>query len=293
MKTKNQSTEFVKRPPFKLDIPELSLGQTHPELAKVQSLLGKLNYLSEEGYESARLDTPTQTALKKYQAIHSLKQTGTTDKDTVDGLEQPRCGTPDPTEGLSLAHGEFVLAAAATGLRSGCDLRGISPVKYSIANTADELPDELDFEQVKGAIERALATWRKVIPIEFADAQGDINATLKFRWSKGSHGDTQKFDNVGGLLAHAFYPKDCGKNFSGQCHFDKAEKWGLNEVQQLRTFDLETVALHEIGHLLGLTHSSDHDSVMFDRHVREQRELLESDPALTAIQDIYGKPHPA
>ena len=285
----HSSNRKEKRQPFKLDLSELAPETDDAELMKVQTLLERLDYLT-ESYRTGRLDKPTQTALKKYQCFQGLKQTGTTDRATVEKLEGPRCGTPDPQDRLRFAAVEFVLADPGVGLRSGCDNVGINPFTYTIGNRPEELPDELNFDEVSGAIERAFATWERVIPVKLNHTQGDGNSVFRLKFGAGAHGDGQenRFDTIGGLYAHAFYPGLCGKGFPGQCHFDKAERWGLNDDESQRTFDLETVALHEIGHLLGLTHSTNSASIMFDRHVGERRSL--SADVIAQIQRIYGTP---
>jgi predicted Zn-dependent protease len=56
-------------------------------------------------------------------------------------------------------------------------------------------------------------------------------------------------------FAHAFAPTN------GRFHYDADERWSVGAVPN--AFDLETVALHEIGHLLGLGHSSVQGAIMF------------------------------
>ncbi|KAJ0043131.1 hypothetical protein Pint_19415 [Pistacia integerrima] len=77
---------------------------------------------------------------------------------------------------------------------------------------------------------------------------------ISIRFESGDHGDGNHFDGPGGSLAHAYPPTD------GKFHYDSDENWSVGATHG--AFDLETLALHEIGHLLGLHHSSIEDAIM-------------------------------
>ena len=79
------------------------------------------------------------------------------------------------------------------------------------------------------------------------------------QFKRGAHGDDYDFDGRGHTLAHAFYPGQGER--SGQVHFDADENWTVHGYRNGET-SLLMVALHEIGHALGLGHSSRSDSVM-------------------------------
>ncbi|KAL1803609.1 hypothetical protein ACET3Z_032256 [Daucus carota] len=71
----------------------------------------------------------------------------------------------------------------------------------------------------------------------------------------GAHGDNSPFDGPGGILAHGFFPTD------GRLHFDADESFSIGAIPNY--IDLESVAVHEIGHLLGLAHSTVQDAIMY------------------------------
>src|SRR5690606_22944801 len=108
-------------------------------------------------------------------------------------------------------------------------------------------------------------------------------ADFEIAWATGDHGDGSAFDGVGNTLAHAFYPPPCGGGHAGKLHFDDAETWSLTGSGG--TFDVETVALHEAGHLLGLGHSSVAGSVMFPTYGGFRRSLTQDD--VDGIRRLY------
>jgi hypothetical protein len=90
---------------------------------------------------------------------------------------------------------------------------------------------------------------------------------------------------VGNVLAHAFFPPPCGGPNAGKFHFDDAEQWALEAGANV--FDTQTVALHEIGHLLGLSHSTDPNAIMFAFYSGERRALGQDD--INGIRALYGR----
>lgn len=123
------------------------------------------------------------------------------------------------------------------------------------------------------AIIRALQEWARFARITFQELPvANANRSLDFHFLTGDHSAVEPqeaddpdcpFDGAGGTLAHAgFAPggnSTCGgvllETFAGNVHFDDAERWEEDDGDD-GAFSLTHVALHEIGHALGLVHSN-------------------------------------
>ena len=94
---------------------------------------------------------------------------------------------------------------------------------------------------------------------------------------------------VGGVLAHADFPPGYSVIVKGlplPVHYDDQEhKWVDGAVAG--AFDIETVGLHEFGHILGLAHSSVAGAVMYPSVSSNltKRSLTEDDRL--AIRNLY------
>ncbi|MEX2187597.1 MAG: matrixin family metalloprotease [Pirellulales bacterium] len=100
------------------------------------------------------------------------------------------------------------------------------------------------------------------------------------------------------LVAHAFQPGTeaiygLGGTVAGDLHIDVNRNWVDDPLATASTsrFDIYTIVLHEMGHALGLGHSSVRGSVMENAYRGAKRELTADD--LAAIRAVYGVPEPS
>lgn len=131
-----------------------------------------------------------------------------------------------------------------------------------------------------------MGTWGKYGNLNFYEIN-DPSADIIIAFGSGYHGDRVPFDGPGKILAHAFFPYEYG-NFGGDVHFDNDENWKMNATEE-EGFHFYTVALHEIGHSLGLAHTPIPNSVMFPYYTNFVTEnVLEYDDIL-AMYDLYSE----
>ncbi|EEE51384.1 hypothetical protein OsJ_32433 [Oryza sativa Japonica Group] len=103
-------------------------------------------------------------------------------------------------------------------------------------------------------------------------------------YGAGEHGDGHPFDGPLNVYAHATGPED------GRIDFDAAERWAVDLAADASpaAVDLETVATHEIGHALGLDHSTSESSVMYPYVGTRERKVRLTVDDVEGIQELYG-----
>jgi len=251
----------------------LRLGSQGKEVASVQAWLRRFGYFSRDrgapqplaDANLAILDSPTASALRRFQRFYGLPETGEVDAATAHVMSLPRCGFPDLAE------------FAVDGRRWNTN-----NLTYAINNT----PAGLSIAQVQAAIRDAFSLWSAVTPLRFTEVPAATAHDIDILFAAGNHGDGDPFDGPGNVLAHAFFPPPNNGALAGDAHFDAAETWTVVIPVPTGTFDLVTVAAHEFGDSLGLRHSNVGGALMFPTYSGAHRFLAADD--VDGIRSIYG-----
>ena len=161
-------------------------------------------------------------------------------------------------------------------------------ITYFIQNTT---PDILPAD-ARTSIQNAFATWQAITRRYFMEVCNANDADIVIFWGERNHGDNFPFDGPGtfqgNVLAHAFFPPPNSGALAGDIHFDDFEDWtNITRANDLPPIDLQTVALHEIGHSLGLNHTGVAGAVMEAFYNGSRRALAADD--IAGIRSIYGQ----
>uniref|UniRef100_A0A671V5N9 Matrix metallopeptidase 15 n=1 Tax=Sparus aurata TaxID=8175 RepID=A0A671V5N9_SPAAU len=269
----------------------ISLSTKQGGLCPRQAWLRKFGYLSQASRQMSTMQSAhiLSKAISDMQRFYGLEVTGEMDPATVAAMRRPRCGLPD-REPVDMDDGVRKKRYALTGQQWDKD-----HLTYSIMN--QHIPSSLGEELTFEAIRQAFDVWRRVTPLTFEElpAVSNVNtnssqtelADILLMFASGYHGDMSLFDGEGGSLAHAYYP---GPGIGGDTHFDADEPWTL-ENHNPAGVDLFLVAVHELGHALGLEHSDNPSAIMapFYQYIHTHNFSLHEDD-IKGIQYIYGPP---
>jgi len=151
------------------------------------------------------------------------------------------------------------------------------------------LMTKLPADQIRSEVLRAFTEWTRFAQVSFAPVSGpNFARTLNILFAPRSHGDAYPFDGPGRVLAHTFYPSPPNpETIAGDLHFDEDEEWVAGADLSIRSVDLYSVTLHELGHALGLAHSDVPGSVMYPYYRRASILTAED---INAIQTLYAAP---
>ncbi|CAI9109663.1 OLC1v1009525C1 [Oldenlandia corymbosa var. corymbosa] len=122
-----------------------------------------------------------------------------------------------------------------------------------------------------------------MIPMIFVETN-DVNyADIMIGFYFGYHGDDSPFDGLFGMHAYSFPPE------IGLLHLDGDELWVVDPDKLKFAFstDLESMAIHEIGHVLGLGHSRIKSAVMYPTTPPNKRIVDLTKDDVNGLQQLY------
>ena len=193
-------------------------------------------------------------------------------EELVQGIPVTACVSGNTPYGLMLP--------IASSLSAGWSLNsnGVANLTYSFGRLTSKIPADT----VKQLFGQVLRQWSGLVKVSFTESgvrTGVRNVDLGFY--SGDHGDQFPFDGPGGVLAHTFYPAPPNTEpIAGDMHMDADETWTYSGSGT----DFYSVALHELGHALGLGHSTGPLDVMYPFY-RHNTTFSPND--INAIQGLY------
>ncbi|MFO0910689.1 MAG: matrixin family metalloprotease [Isosphaeraceae bacterium] len=138
----------------------------------------------------------------------------------------------------------------------------------------------------KAAFQKAAAVWSSYANINLAQVS-DNGAPLD---TTGNQQNDSRFGDIrismipqnSGALAFAMLPPPFnGGPDAGDIVFNSNIDWKVNS-----NYDLQTVAIHEMGHALGLDHSTISSAVMYSYYSGLKQSLVGDD--ISGIQSVWG-----
>ncbi|CAK7339013.1 unnamed protein product [Dovyalis caffra] len=238
-------------------------------ITKLKGYLKQFGYLSRNGSNNEfkaiaapddddDFDEVMVSAINAYQQNYNLEVTGTLDAKTLSKMMMPRCGMPDSNiKKTGSRHREiqepgrqgFIHESSHYAFFNGNLTWPPSKTQLTYAFPSGTNSD------ARQSFSQAFQKWASVSRFTFTSIEDFANADIKISFQAYDHGDGSPFDGPRGVLAHAFPPTD------GRLHLDASEKWAVGAVPG--AFDIGTVGLHEIGHILGLQHSTSEKAIMY------------------------------
>jgi len=150
-----------------------------------------------------------------------------------------------------------------TGVKWGSGAGGDSggQVTWSFATTSGAMfgfDAAISDPAFQSLIRAAFAAWEAVLDIDFVEVADSGASNIRLGWDAidGAY-------NMVGQQAYTYYDNASGFDTyaAGEIRFDTAEAWSTDRNATAMNF--YAVALHEIGHAIGIEHSHDPNTIMY------------------------------
>jgi hypothetical protein len=218
----------------------VDFGEKNAQLLDVQKFLIRFGYLSAALPLEDALGERTADALRKFHQFYGIGEGRQITNLTIQAKETPRCGLPDLLDGDPL---------------QGCPWpEGQAVLIYEFGEETRDLAQGDGFEAVEEAIQMwnvELSALQIPLKLERQTNRGQV-VHIRFDWNFVD----RDLGLVGPPVAHADFPPACGvitgNRLPKPVHFDDTHTWTRDQVDN--RFHITSVAMHEIGHILGLGH---------------------------------------
>ncbi|KAM7261031.1 hypothetical protein ACFE04_026506 [Oxalis oulophora] len=199
-------------------------------------------------------DDHLRYVIEEYQKFYNINVFGMLDSDTIKQMMMPRCGVANiihEKKNSKKFHNHsstFVSKFSYYG-------RKWPPSITNLIYTIKTRPPNIDTKTLVSVIANSFLKWAKVSRFTFQYVRSGLPENIVIGFYSGDHGDGTPFDGRGNIVAHAFSSPN--EDFI----FDNDEYWSIRPNSG--EMDLESVSVHEIGHILELGHSNDRNSIMY------------------------------
>ena len=191
---------------------------------------------------------------------------------------------PRHTQKLTITdhNGQAEVANSPLRLRSKrYALAGKKWYQSDLTYKINSYPSDTDMSksEVDDTIEEAFAIWEEHVPITFTkvDPHKAAVIVINFRNYEGK---------IYSELARAFYPGFFPQD--GDIDFDDLERWTYMSAGKEEYASLLYVAVHELGHVLGISHSEYKGAVMYKSVPSHVHSVQLSPDDICAVKRNYG-----